>query len=56
MTLMRDGTVRITPIFLELGPMGQTYRLIHESAHFVGAVGDEIQDYAYRRQKWPRKQ
>ena len=48
MTPVRDGTIRITPIFLELGPIGQTYRLIHESAHFVGAVGDEIQDYAYR--------
>jgi hypothetical protein len=48
MTPIRDGTIRITPIFLELGPLGQTYRLIHESAHFVGAVGDEIQDCAYR--------
>jgi hypothetical protein len=48
MTPIRDGTIRITPLYLTLGPLSQVRTLVHESAHFVGPVGDEIQDYAYR--------
>jgi hypothetical protein len=44
----RDGTIRITPIYLDLGPLAQVRVLVHESAHWAGPVGDEIQDYGYR--------
>jgi hypothetical protein len=43
--MVRDGTLRITPYFLNLGPMMQLKTLVHEGAHFVS---DEFQDWAYR--------
>jgi hypothetical protein len=43
--LNRDGPIRITPLYLTLGPLNQVFVLIHESAHFLGSA---FQDYAYR--------
>ncbi len=41
----RDGTIRITPLYLKVGPLNQLLVLVHEAAHFIG---DDVQDYAYR--------
>ena len=41
----RDGPIRITPLYLTLGPLNQVFNLVHESAHFLD-IG--FQDYAYR--------
>jgi|ERR1022692_1030018 hypothetical protein len=45
---VRDGTLRITPLYLNLGALNQILVLIHEGAHFLG---DPFQDYAYRSRK-----
>ncbi|MFT3924526.1 MAG: hypothetical protein QM778_18450 [Myxococcales bacterium] len=41
----RDGTLRITPHFQELGPLCQVHCLVHEGTHFLSS---EFQDFAYR--------
>ncbi|WP_295433773.1 hypothetical protein [uncultured Thiodictyon sp.] len=41
----RDGTLRITPLYMNVGQLNQTLVLVHESAHFIG---DAFQDFAYR--------
>jgi hypothetical protein len=43
--LVRDGTIRITPLYEKIGPLSQVLVLVHESAHFVG---QQFQDWAYR--------
>jgi hypothetical protein len=41
----RDGTMRITPLFLNLGVKKRVYTLFHECAHFIS---DEFQEWSYR--------
>ena len=42
----RDGRIRFTPLYLQLGKLHQTLTLVHEASHFVSNV---VQDYCYRR-------
>ncbi len=41
----RDGTLRITPFYMNVGPLSQTLVLVHEGAHFIS---DAFQDFSYR--------
>lgn len=43
--MKRDGTLRITPLYLKVGALSQVLVVIHEAGHFIG---DEFQDWAYR--------
>jgi hypothetical protein len=42
---IRDGTLRITPYYDDLGPLCKVHCLVHEGAHFTS---EAVQDYAYR--------
>ena len=44
----RDGTIRITPFYEDIGPLNKVLVLVHEGAHFIG---DAFQDWAYRNRK-----
>ncbi len=46
--MIRDGTIRITPRYLGVGPLNQVLVLVHEATHFLG---DRFQDFAYRKRK-----
>jgi hypothetical protein len=46
--ITRDGTIRITPFYDDVGPRNKVLVLVHESAHFLG---DQFQDWAYRNRK-----
>jgi hypothetical protein len=41
----RDGTLRITPYYQQLGPLTRAHCLVHEATHFLS---DAFQDHAYR--------
>ncbi|SRR6266511_4060521 len=43
--MKRDGTIRITPNYMKVGPLNQTLVLVHEATHFLS---DAFQDFAYR--------
>jgi hypothetical protein len=43
----RDGRIRFTPLFLNLGHLHQTLTLVHEASHLVSNV---IRDHTYRRE------
>jgi hypothetical protein len=44
--MARDGTLRITPLYQNVGALNQVLVLVHEGAHFLG---DAFQDYSYRK-------